>query len=179
MSERAWFEEHLRGRTLLQVGDPGPPRTWRPRRLTRWLRRRGAVLAASAGVLCAGAGTVLAASTPVVGVTLDGAGYHLGASLLRPHGDGAFLGDGALVINRSAAGTLAASSAVVHGEHMVGVCVLASVGESERCLFEIGARSITAVDEYEGNSWHRRYDDGQSLTVPAPRNIPVPFPVGR
>jgi hypothetical protein len=179
MSERAWFEEHLRGRTLVQVGDPGPGRVWRPRRLLRWLRRRGVALAAATGVLGAGAGVALAASAPEVGVTVDRGGYHLGSLVLRPRGPGVFIGDGALVISRGAGGTMAASSAAVHGENMLGLCVMAPDATSERCLFGLGSRASTAVDQYWGGAWHRHYDDGQALDIPASLGIPVPFPIGR
>jgi hypothetical protein len=61
---------------------------------------------------------------------------------------------------------------------MTGHCQGVAAG-AERCTFQIGARTIRAVDTWRAGSWSRVYNDGSrvELAIRQGRPVPVPLPV--
>jgi hypothetical protein len=61
---------------------------------------------------------------------------------------------------------------------MTAHCEGAAAG-TERCTFQIGSRTIWAVDTWRAGSWARVYGDGNrvELAIRQGRPVPVPVPV--
>jgi hypothetical protein len=158
-------------------------------RRQRWPRRLGSastwsLVAAGAGVAASLVGVTLAATAePHVAVGLDAAGYRIDGQQLRPAGDSTYQGasGGVLVIQRTPARIVAAASSELGGRHMTGRCQLVPGAASETCDFTVGGQPVSAVDSRTDAGWHRRYGDGQSVSidVTGDRDTPVPFAVAR
>ena len=134
------------------------------------------------GLAAAAAGAVLANMTPGVEVARDAGSYRVGNVTLLARGSGVYAGaSGAVVIAEGANGIRASGSTRLHGVRMVGLCQMAPDQRSERCSFDLGGRSLTAVDQLDRGGWNRRYQDGQQLRIQldASRPVPVPIALGR
>jgi len=125
---------------------------------------------------------VLATVTPPVDVALDADRYRVGNVILLARGGGVYAGaDGAVVIPEGAAGLRASGSTRLHGERMLGSCQLTPDRRSERCSFDLGGRSLTAIDRLDNGGWNRRYQDGQTFRIQLDggQAVPVPIALGR
>ncbi len=174
---RARIEERQARARLLRIGSPAPTWRWQPRRRAG---RLGRVIAYLLAVGCTVAGAVLALSPIATSVSLTASTYRIGATTLHAAATGEYVGDAALVVAPVAGGVVrSAADATNGGRAESGVCFLSPAQRQERCVFGLGATSISAVDSWTGTAWSRRYDDGQQLTIPANTMAPVPFAVGR
>src|SRR5262249_35876240 len=120
--------------------------------------------------------------TPGVEVARDAGSYRGGNVTLLPRGSGVYAGaSGAVVIAEGADGIRASGSTRLHGVRMVGLCQMAPDQRSERCSFDLGGRSLTAVGQLDRGGGNRRYQDGQQLRIQldASRPVPVPIALGR
>lgn len=159
------------------MGSPHPVR-----RVTSARRPARQALLTALGLLAAAGGAILGATPPEVTVTLDEHAYRLGDVALAAQGGGVYAGPaGAIVIARGPAGTRAGASTTLHGDAMLGSCRLDPDGMHERCTFDLGARTVTAIDEFDGSGWRRRYSDGLEVRIRLgqARPVPVPIAVGR
>jgi hypothetical protein len=174
---RVRIEERRARAHLLRIGSPAPTWRWQPRRRAGRLGRGIAYLAATG---CTVAGAALALSPTTTSVSLTASTYRIGATTLRATAVGEYVGDAALVVAPAAGGVVrSAADATNGGRAESGVCFLSPAQRQERCVFALGATSLSAVDTWVGAAWSRRYDDGQQLTIPANTMAPVPFAVGR
>lgn len=167
-------------RLPLPVGSPHPIRRGRP--IFRGQPGGERTLLAALGMAAAAAGAVLTTLPPSASVRLDEQSYRIGDVLLESRGDGVYAGPGgALVLQDQGGRTRAGASTYLNGEHMVGGCLLAPGGGSERCWFELGGRRILADDQLRSGGWDRRYDDGRKIRISLAggRPVPVPFALGR
>jgi len=130
------------------------------------------------GLAAAVTGAVLATMTPTVDVALDAGSYRVGNVTLPARGGGVYASaSGAVVIAEGGDGLRASGSTRLHGVRMVGFCRLTTDQRSERCSFELGGRSVTAIDQLDGGGWNRRYQDGQRLRIQLDGGRPVPVPI--
>jgi hypothetical protein len=130
------------------------------------------------GLAAAAGGAVLGAAPPPVAVGMDAGAYRVGDVTLPARGGGIYAGpEGAVVVD----GALAAASTRLRGVPMIGSCRLAADARSERCVFDLGGRRLTARDRLAGGAWERIYDDGTSvrITLTGGRPAPVPIALGR
>jgi len=173
------LHRRLDGASLLGPGGrPGVGHRLAPRR--PWGRRALRALMAGVAVGTGAAGVVLALSPPTVTVRMTASRYQVGQASLRLVSAGQFSGDGALVVREQADGTLMAAGDAVHaGVEVSGLCLENRDRSSERCMFEVGARSLGALDTWTSGGWQRRYDDGEVVHITAASPVPVPFLVGR
>jgi hypothetical protein len=176
MSRRGGFDQRL----PLPVGGRNPTRRYR----RFWLatgrdRLRLAVLAV--GVLAAVLGGLLGARPPELAIEQTVGYYRIGSVTLPSQGDGVYSGpDGAVVVQKGPAETLAGGSTSLRGVPMKGSCTMEADGKSERCVFTSGTHTLRATDSRTSTGWHRRYDDGQTVDMALPSGpVPVPFPIGR
>ena len=141
------------------------------------------LVVAIAGVLAGLIGLLLYQATPVVSVSADAAGYHVGGEDLVAQGDGSFVSPSgtALVETRSGDRITAGGSAHLDGEAATGRCDEVAGSGTETCTFTIGGASLRAADTRSGSGWSRRYSDGEtvSIRIAGDPDTPVPFPVGR
>ncbi|MGH7881869.1 MAG: hypothetical protein ACREN8_03035, partial [Candidatus Dormibacteraceae bacterium] len=126
-------------------------------------------------------GGVLGSIQPPVNVQIDSQGYHIGAILLPPQGIGTYAGEaGAVVIEPTSGQIVAGGSTKLHGENMLGRCLLAEDRKSESCRFQLGTELFSAQDSAQPGVWKRRYEDGQTVEIRLPGGItPVPIAIGR
>jgi hypothetical protein len=167
-------------RLPLPLGSPHPVR--RSQRIFRGRPDGERTLLAALGMAAAVVGAVLTTLPPSTTVRQDEQSYRVGDVLLESRGDGVYAGPGgALVLQEQGGKVRAGASTHLNGEHMVGGCLLAAGGRSERCWFELGGRRISADDQLRSGGWDRRYDDGRNvrISLAAGRPIPVPFALGR
>jgi len=160
-------------RLPLPVGSPHPVRRSLP--ASRAVARPATAVL---GVLAALAGGALGAAPPAVTVGMDAGAYRVGDAVLPARGAGVYAGpQGAVVV----AGPRAAGATRLNGVRAVGSCVLAAGAHSERCTFDVGGRTLTAVDRLDRGGWERRYGDGRTARIElgAGRPVPVPIPLGR
>jgi hypothetical protein len=109
---------------------------------------------------------------------MDPGGYRVGDVSLPARGGGVYAGPaGAVVIAPGPGGTRAAASTRLHGLPMRGACELAPNRRSERCTFDLGGRTVTAVDVLRHGGWDRRYQDGQLVRIDLEGGRPVPAPI--
>ncbi|MHB8507139.1 MAG: hypothetical protein ACYDGR_00630 [Candidatus Dormibacteria bacterium] len=136
--------------------------------------------ATAAGVMLALLGAWIANQPPLVTAGFSGTSYVIEGARLEASGAGAYGGPAALVVVSDGSGDRAASSALVNGVKVRGLCFHGSGQASERCIFMVGKRSISAVDRRDGSGWLRRYDDGEQVVIHLLGNstAPVPFLVG-
>ncbi len=173
----ARIEEQRSRAHLLRIGSPAPAWKWQPRRRAGRMGRGIAYLVATG---CTVAGATLAVSPTTTSVSATDSTYRIGATTLRATVAGEYIGDAALILAPGAGGIVRSAADVTNGGHAEsGVCFLSPAQRQERCVFDLGATSISAVDSWTGAAWSRRYDDGQQLTIPANTMVPVPFAVGR
>ncbi|MBJ7595982.1 MAG: hypothetical protein JF886_14210 [Candidatus Dormibacteraeota bacterium] len=176
-SLRARIEERRARAHLLRTGVPLATRRWRPRRGWESAARAAAYIIALG---CTIAGAALAVSEPSTSVSMTAATYRIGATTLHANGSGVYLGDAALVVSRSDVGIVRSAADTSNGGRAEsGVCFLSASERQERCVFDLGTTSMSAVDTWNGSGWSRRYDDGQQVTIPSDTMAPVPFAVGR
>lgn len=179
MSDLAAIRERIDQRAqrpLLPLGDPGPSHRWVSRRRGKTVRITAYLLA----VLSTVVGLALTLTPASAAVAMSGDSYRIGDTTLHATAPGRYAGDGALIVSAPADGVQrAAGDAVVNGQHQSGVCFLAAAQQHERCVFSVGATSVSAVDTWTGSGWQRRYDDGQQVSIPANTMAPVPFAVAR
>ena len=171
------LRRRLGGSSLLGPGgEAGVAHRLRPRRGRGFAR-----LAAALGALgCAGAGTLLMLSPPQVPVELTASAYRVGGATLVRVGADVYRGAGALVLRAQADGTvLAAGDAVSGGVGVSGSCLEDADRRAERCVFDLGGRSLGAMDVWRPGGWRRRYDDGEVVDIATASAVPVPFAVGR
>ena len=173
------LHRRLDGASLLGPGGrPGVGHRLAPRR--PWGRRALRALMAGVAVGTGAAGVVLAFSPPTVTVRMTTSQYQVGQASLRLVSAGQFSGDGALVVRELAGGTLLAAGDAVHaGVEVSGLCLENRDRSGERCIFEVGARSLGAFDTWTSGGWQRRYYDGEVVHITAASPVPVPFLVGR
>jgi hypothetical protein len=167
-------------RLPLPVGSPHAVR--RPRRVFRGARPLERILLTVLGMSAALAGVVLTLLPPTVTVGLDSHGYSVGDVLLEPRGQGIYTSpEAALVLFEDAGAVRAGASTHVGGERMLGGCRVSPRGRSERCWFQLGGHSHSAVDTLRDGGWERRYEDGRQVRIhlKGGRPVPVPFPIGR
>ena len=134
------------------------------------------------GLLAAAVGTVLGAAPPGVGVEMRSDRYIVGDVTLFAAGDGVYAGaKGAVIIATGADGVRASGSTRLHGQRMLGSCQMASDQHSERCAFDMGGKTVTALDRLDRGAWERRYYDGQTIRIQlgGGRPVPVPIALGR
>jgi hypothetical protein len=155
-----------------------------------WSRHRGASLTALA-LAAAGCGVWLSVSPRYFEAGRDGAGVHVGGTLLarlaQPSaGTEVFTGQATLVIVTPSPKTMTASAVMTwNGMPTIGRCVLIAggTGSSERCDYTTSATRLTSIDTFDPRTrvWHRRYDDGVEILITVPTRcavIPIPFPLG-
>ncbi len=132
------------------------------------------------GVVAALAGAFFGVNQAAVTAGYDTQGFRVGSAILSPAGTDAYQGAGAIVILHQNGATVGASSAVIRGQHVKGVCSMNDDGLSAHCLFFQGSKSFTAVDQKSEGSWLRRYDNGEQVRIHlvGGRSAPIPFPVG-
>ena len=182
-SEKEWMEQHLASVTPLPFGErTAPRRRWQRGRV--WFRARTVGLRralCAAGTVAAAGGVALMVWPSEVSVSLDGTSYRVGDSRLVGQADGAYRGDGVLVMRRQRDGSISAASSFVHaGQTATGACRVDHRAGLERCTFRFAGRtSVTAVDVYEPGGWWRQYGDGLDVRIAAQTMLPVPFPIGR
>ena len=163
-------------RLPLPIGSPHPIR--RSRQPVRLSTRGRPALAGVVGLAAAAAGAVLATVTPPVDVALDADSYRVGSVALLARGGGVYASaQGAVVIAEGDDGLRASGSTRLHGERMLGSCQLAPDRRSERCSFDLGGRSLTAIDRLDHGGWNRRYQDGQTFRIQLAGGRPVPVPI--
>jgi hypothetical protein len=163
-------------RLPLPVGSPHPVR--RPVRPTRSWRRLARSAGPLLGLLAAAGGAALGAAPPVVTVGLDAGTYRVGDVVLAATDDGVYAGpEGAVVVRPP----LAAGSTRLRGVPALGSCRLDADGRGERCKFELGGRTLGAVDRLARGGWERHYQDGATVRIELAggRPAPVPIPLGR
>lgn len=163
-------------RLIVFDGERERGRRWRPRWLGRRLRRLAVPLGAAAAAAGTAGGIALALSAAPVAVSMDDHAYRIGGMTLRAVGPREYAGTGTVVVTHAGPVVRAASSSMVDGRHVLGVCNVSADGLSELCLFdESGRRSLTAVDDWRAGAWRRRYADGASAVISAAPGTPVPF----
>jgi hypothetical protein len=168
----------------LPIGAVTSPHAVRLRRLpARLPRLRPHVVLTLAGVLAAAAGAGVSAVPGPVTVRSSAGAYEIGGTRLAAVAPGVYQGsDGAAVVVQHAGGaTRAGASAGLGGAHMTGSCTLADGARTEVCRFKLRGQAVTAVDDWTGAGWRRRYDDGRNvdISVAGGRPVPVPIAVGR
>ena len=130
------------------------------------------------GLAAAAAGAVLATVEPTVDVALDATSYRVGNVILPARGGGVYASaEGAVVIADGADGLRASGSTRIHGVRMLGSCQVARDQQSERCSFDLGGRSLTAIDQLDRGGWNRRYQDGQRFRIQLDSSRPAPVPI--
>src|SRR5262249_20101428 len=168
-----------RQRLPLPIGSPHPLRGSQPP--VRLSSHGRPAAAAMLGLAAAVTGAVLATMTPTVDVALDAGSYRVGNVTLPARGGGVYASaSGAVVIAEDGDGLRASGSTRLHGVRMVGFCRLTTDQRSERCSFELGGRSGTAIDQPDGGGGGggpRRYQDGQRLRIQLDGGRPVPVPI--
>ena len=167
-------------RLPLPIGSPHPIRS-SPQPVRLGAHGRPA-LSAVLGLAAAAAGAVLATVTPPVDVGLDTDRYRVGNVILLARGGGVYAStEGAVVIEDGVDGLRASGSTRLHGERMLGSCQLTPDRRSERCTFDLGGTSLTAIDRLDQGGWNRRYQDGQTFRIQLDggRAVPVPIALGR
>ncbi len=131
------------------------------------------------GVLLAAGGLFVATLTPRVEVSVTANAYRIDGMTLPARGSGVYQGTAGVVVLRDQGTTLdGAASARTQGVPMTAHCEGAAAG-TERCTFQIGSRTIQAVDTWRAGSWARVYGDGNrvELAIRQGRPVPVPVPV--
>ncbi|HSR21914.1 MAG TPA: hypothetical protein VLW53_00065 [Candidatus Eisenbacteria bacterium] len=163
-------------RLPLPLGGPHPVR--RPARPARSWRRLARSAAPLLGLVAAAGGAALGATPPAVTAGVDAGAYRLGDIVLAARGDGVYAGPEGAVIVRP---PLAAGSTRLRGVPALGSCRLNADGRGERCIFELGGRTLTAEDRLANGGWERRYQDGVTIRIglSGGRPAPVPIPLGR
>lgn len=153
-------------------------RHWlRPRRPPRPRLFDTTLLSGVLGVLLAAAGVYLGTLSPRVQVSVTSSAYTVGGITLAARGGGVYRGSAGVVVLRDQGQTLSgAASATTAGAPMTARCVGVTAG-TERCTFQIGSRSLHALDTWRAGSWSRVYDDGKRVTLPVRQGRPVPVPV--
>lgn len=158
------------------------------RQVTRrhWLRRRRpqpprlfdtTLLSGLLGLLLAAGGVYLGTVTPRVEVSVTPSAYSIEGVTLTARGDGVYQGSAGVVVLRDQGHVLrGAASATTQGLPMVARCQGVSTG-SERCAFQVGSRTLHAVDTWHAGSWSRAYDDGKRVILAVRQGTPVPVPV--
>lgn len=151
-----------------------------------WLRRRrpqrprifdATLLSGLVGVLLAAGGLYLGAVTPRVEVSVTDRAYTIDGVSLAARGGGVYQGTAGVVVLRYQGETLeGAASATSAGEPMTAHCAGVMRG-TERCTFQIGPRTLHAIDRWRGGSWSRVYDNGKRVELPIRQGRPVPVPV--
>lgn len=151
-----------------------------------WLRRRRpqrprlfdtTLLSGLLGLLLATGGVYLATLVPRVEVSVTPRAYAIDGIRLPARGGGVYQGSAGVVVLRDRGGALsAAASATTAGRPMTARCDGMAAGR-ERCTFQIGPRSIHAVDAWRAGSWSRTYDDGRRVTLAVRQGRPVPVPI--
>lgn len=155
-----------------------------------WLRRRRSqrprlfdttLLSGLLGLLLAAGGVYLGTLAPRVEVSVTPSAYSIAGVRLAARGGGVYQGSAGVVVLRDEGDVLsAAASATTAGEPMTARCQ-GVAGGSERCTFQLGKRTLHAVDTWHAGSgsWSRAYDNGKrvTLTVRQRRPVPVPVPV--
>jgi hypothetical protein len=173
------LHRQLDGVSLLGPGGrPGVAHRLAPRH--PWGRRVLRALVLCVAVATGTAGVVLALAPPRVAVRMTASQYQVGQASLRLVSAGQFSGDGALVVRAQADGTLLAAGDAVHaGVDVSGECLEDRDRRSEQCIFDVGSRSLGALDTWTSGGWQRRYDDGVVVRIAVASPVPVPFLVGR
>lgn len=147
------------------------PRPQRPRLFDTTL------LSGLLGLLLAAGGVYLGALTPRVEVSVTQNAYTIDGVRLAARGGGVYQGSAGVVVVRDQGRTLSgAASATTAGEPMVARC-LGLVGNYERCIFQVGPRTLHALDTWRAGSWSRVYDNGKRVTLTVREGGPVPVPV--
>jgi hypothetical protein len=137
-------------------------------------------LATLAGVTLGLVGGWLALQPATIDAGFTAGGYLLGGAVLAPAGASVYQGRGVLVLAADESGSRAGGSAVINGRKTRGTCYIDAGAGQERCVFLVGSRTTSSVDHLRGGAWHRRYDDGSTITIrlSGGRLAPVPFPLG-
>lgn len=170
-----WPRLHLQ-RLPLPIGSPHPiRRSPHPVRLSAQGRP---AFVALLGLAAAATGAVLGAVPPSIAVGLGPDGYRVGDVTLSAQGGGVYAsGQGAVIIAADAEAVRASGSTRLRGERMLGSCQMAPDQRSERCIFDLGGRSLTARDQLDHGAWDRRYQDGQAVRIQLDGGRPVPVPI--
>jgi len=130
------------------------------------------------GLLAAVVGAALGAVPPDVGVEMSPDRYIVGDVTLFGAGHGVYASArGAVVISTSGDGIRASASTRLHGQRMLGSCQMAPDQRSERCTFDMGGKTVSALDRLDHGAWVRRYHDGQTIRIQLDRGRPVPVPI--
>lgn len=153
-----------------------------------WLRRRppqrprlfdSALSVGLLGVLLAAGGLFLVTLTPRVEVSVTQRAYSIDGVTLVAQGGGVYQGSAGVIVLRDRGKTLdGAASAIARGAPMTAHCE-GTAPRTERCIFQVGAQTIHAVDTWHGGFWSRVYGDGGQvdLWIRQGRPVPVPVPV--
>lgn len=129
------------------------------------------------GVLLAGAGLGLGMLGPRVDVSVTAQAYRVGPVRLAARGDGVYQGGAGVVVLRDAGTALrGAASATTGGQPMTARCQ-GRAGHTERCTFQIGDRTLHAVDTWRHTAWSRVYDGGRRVQLVMVRGAPAPVPI--
>jgi hypothetical protein len=133
-------------------------------------------------------------TVPPIDVYSDSTDVHIGASLLTERspspilGYTLYVGDAALLVQRSAGLTEAAMGAGISGGRQVdGRCVLTRQPagiDTETCTFAVAGQRLGSHDIFDPvrHEWRRTYSDGMSVEFHVPTTgslIPIPLPLGR
>lgn len=152
-----------------------------------WLRRArsprrrlvdATLLLGLLGLLLGLGGVWLATRPPRVEVSVTPRAYRVGGTTLPARGGGVYQGGAGVIVLHDAGGRLdGAASATTAGAPMTAHCEGAAA--SERCTFQIGPRTLHAVDTWQAGAWTRTYGNGKrvQLTVAQGRPVPVPVPI--
>lgn len=133
------------------------------------------------GVALACGGAWLGTHREPVAVGVDGAGYHVGPTVLSAVGAGRYSGDAAVVIRVGPGQLEAAGAGRLGARGMQGMCIFVIRSRTEHCTFVVGTVQFRSVDYLDGPIWKRRYDDGKAVEmrlVDPAQPSPVPIPVG-
>jgi hypothetical protein len=164
-------------------------RRHRVAQLKRWWRRNTVNIFTALGMGAAAAGAILSSTQPAVPVYQSGNFVHVADTVLHPAGSNLFVGNAAFVTAKLPSGQVrAAASTLVRGKNVSGFCQMSFISATqveESCSFVIGNRTVSADDQLDtakGGVWHRRYGDGQEVSIQVPSNgsvIPIPFAIGK
>jgi hypothetical protein len=128
--------------------------------------------------MVAGALVAVTGATPTSFISASG--YHIGAEVLKPVGEGAYSnGSAYVVISRTSTETVAGSSLVWQGTEVTGSCEMQGVRESCEFAFANGT-SLAATDVFVGGTnaqWSRLYSSGRRVTISVPNGVAEPVPI--
>lgn len=162
--------------------------------LRKFIHRNAPTGAAILGLVVAVIGGLLSYNPPAVPVGRAGAGggIQLGDVTLTPNPTvpnsyGGGNRPAMMVIPLPDGTTRGVAVGFVHGRKTTGSCILRQSDNavSEACIFMLGDISYSSTDTIDvkgGAVWHRRYADGQGVSIAIPPNgsvVPVPFPIGK